>query len=136
MKIYPGTNVLLSGFFGSGLCKELLTRLLEGGHTLLIGEPVAREFCRIAKDKFRVAPADLSLALEVMRRQTAVPAAREDPLPCPDPDDAPILACAVAGGAEYFITGDAALLKLKKIGNMAILSPRRLFERLIAQRRG
>ncbi len=133
MKVYPDTNVLLSGFFGGGLCKELLTRLIEGGHTLLIGEPVAREFCRIATDKFRVKPADLSLALEVMRRQMTVPAACANPFPSPDPDDAPILACAVAGGAEYFVTGDKALLDLGKISNMVILSPRQLFERLIAE---
>jgi predicted nucleic acid-binding protein len=47
-----------------------------------------------------------------------------------DPDDAPVLACAVATKADVFVTGDKALLDLGEIEDMPILSPRQLWQRL------
>jgi len=130
VRVFPDTNVLLSAFFGKGLCEDLISQLLKSEHALLIGEPVAREFVRIAKQKFRVEPADLSYALEVMRRQTTVPASPGTMPEVPDPNDRPIVACALAAGAELFITGDKALLDLKSVAGMAIVSPRQAWERL------
>jgi putative PIN family toxin of toxin-antitoxin system len=130
VRLFPDTNVLLSAFFGKGLCEDLILQLLEGQHELLMGEPVAREFVRIARQKLRVVPADLSYALEVMRRQTAVPASPGSLSEVPDPDDRPIIACALAAGADLFVTGDRALLDLKSVAGMVILSPREGWERL------
>lgn len=132
MKIFPDTNVLLSAFFGQGLCRELFARLLKSPHELLIGEPVAREFVRIARDKFRVPPADLSAALEVLQRLNPAPAANRDLPGIPDPDDIPILACALAAGADVFITGDKALLELGQLGGLALLNPRQAWQQLLA----
>jgi putative PIN family toxin of toxin-antitoxin system len=133
VKVFPDTNVLLSAFFAHGLCSELFARLLIGEHNLLIGEPVAREFVRIAKQKLRVAPADLSYALEVLRRKTPAPASRRALPAVPDPDDVPILACALAAEADTFVTGDKALLALKHLEEMPIISPRELYERLVQE---
>jgi uncharacterized protein len=130
VRVFLDTNVLLSAFFGRGLCDELFSRLLTSGHEVLLGEPVAREFVRIAKEKFAVAPSDLSFALEVLRRQTVVPAAGGERSGIPDPDDAPIVACALAAGAEVFVTGDKMLLALEGVDGMAIVSPRACWERL------
>lgn len=124
MRIFPDTNVLLSAFFGNGLCSELMERLLESDHTLIIGEPAAREFVRIAKEKFKVTPASLAYALEVLRRLQPAPAAAELPEGIPDPDDGPVIACALAAGAGIFITGDKALFKLDGVQGMGIVSPR------------
>ncbi len=124
MRVFLDTNVLLSAFFGAGLCDELFARLLTTGHEILIGEPVAREFVRIARDKFGVPPADLSYALEVLRRQTAVPSAAIQPDGIPDPDDVPIVGCALSAGADLFVTGDKALLALREVDGMPIASPR------------
>jgi predicted nucleic acid-binding protein len=132
VRVFLDTNVLLSAFFGSGLCDELFSRLLTSGHEILIGEPVAREFVRIARDKFGVAPADLSYALEVLRRQTAVPAASVEPAGIPDPDDVPVIACALSAGAELFVTGDKAPLALPEMDGMPIVAPRAAWQRLFA----
>jgi predicted nucleic acid-binding protein len=43
---------------------------------------------------------------------------------CRDPDDDAILGCALAGEADYFVTGDADLLALKSFKETQILSPR------------
>ena len=45
-----------------------------------------------------------------------------------DPDDIPILACALAAKAPFFVTADKALLALGMIEGMAIVSPRECWE--------
>ena len=52
-----------------------------------------------------------------------------------DADDALVLGEALAAHAEFFVTGDAALLNLDAIATMRIASPRRFWEVLQAQRR-
>lgn len=130
MKVFPDTNVLLSAFFGVGLCSRLFEALLRGGHEVVIGEPVAREFIRVAREKFQVEPERLAFALEVLRRLTPAPNGQVDVAGVPDPDDVPILSCAVAAGTEIFVTGDKALLEMKPIKALEILSPRQCWERV------
>jgi predicted nucleic acid-binding protein len=52
------------------------------------------------------------------------------PIPIKDADDIPILACAIAGEADVFVTGDKELLDLQKIGNLPIVSPRQFWLQL------
>jgi len=47
-----------------------------------------------------------------------------------DTDDIPILACAIAGKADVSVTGDKELLNLRKIEDLALVSPRELWNRL------
>lgn len=49
----------------------------------------------------------------------------------PDPDDIPILATAIVGGADYLVTGDKrALLSLGKVEAVQIISARRFADLL------
>ena len=57
----------------------------------------------------------------------------DPPVKVSDPDDIAVVSSALGGGATIFVTGDKALLELRAIGNMSIVSPRELFERLIAE---
>ncbi len=57
--------------------------------------------------------------------------AREMPppdTPVPDPDDLPILGCALGAAADVFVTGDKPLLDLNEVQNMPVVSPRGLWE--------
>lgn len=130
MRVFLDTNVLLSAFFGSGLCARLFEALLESEHDILVGEPVSREFVRIARDKFKVEDVALAPALEVLRRQALAPATDKALGSIPDPDDAPILACALAAHADLFVTGDRALLGLGVVEGLAIIDPRSAWMRL------
>jgi putative PIN family toxin of toxin-antitoxin system len=130
LRIFFDTNVLASGLMGHGLCRDLLGRALVE-HIVLLGAPVREELHRVLTSKFRV-PADLWRLLEMKldELEQALPA--NDPLnaPVPDPDDVPILACALAGKADVFVTGDKALLDLGEVMGMPIFSPRQFWQKL------
>lgn len=130
MKVYFDTNVLVSAFAARGLCTDLL-RVVLAEHELLTGEVNLGEFRRVLRDRFK-APDNLVTSAEaVLRDQTIVakPAAIL-PLKVRDPDDAWVLASAVAGGAELLVTGDQDLLVLAAKAPLPIVSPREAWERL------
>ncbi len=58
-------------------------------------------------------------------RQFAIAVGDGEPLKVivEDPDDDKFLACAVNGGADYIISGDAHLLNLKEYRGIQILTP-------------
>jgi putative PIN family toxin of toxin-antitoxin system len=129
--VFLDTNVLLSGLLGTGLCARLLDTLVLTGQTLVIGEPVLVEFTNIARTKFQVPENDLTLALDWLSRHEVVATPAPMPLPeVPDPDDRPIIACALAAQADLFITGDQALLDLGTVQGLRLVSPRMVYERL------
>jgi len=47
-----------------------------------------------------------------------------------DPDDLPVLACALSGGADAIVTGDDDLLSLKSFEGIPILKVREALEKL------
>ena len=55
----------------------------------------------------------------------------EQPSPgIPDPDDAWIIAAALAAGADWSVTGDKALLALGMVENLSIVDPRKAYMKL------
>ncbi|MDW8469612.1 MAG: putative toxin-antitoxin system toxin component, PIN family [Burkholderiales bacterium] len=131
MKLFLDTNVLASAFGTRGLCLDLLRLVLEE-HELLVSAPLLDELERVLEEKFGVPPPDRRVARSVLAECEAV--ATPDPplaLDTPDASDAPLLAAALSAGAEFFVTGDKALLDMKAVEGMRIVSPRQMFERLI-----
>lgn len=101
-------------------------------HELLTSEQVIKEFTRILGSKFKIPQAAVNVSIEYINTVAAIlPVADtiDPPSIIPDPDDAPIIAGALAAGADVFVTGDKALLDLKTISGMAILSPREFWVR-------
>lgn len=132
MKVCLDSNVLVSAFATRGLAADVL-RVVLAEHELLVPVVVLAEVERVLRDKFQLPPASLSLAKQVLGGQTSVP---RPPtvltLAIRDPDDAWVLASAVAGGADLLITGDADLLSVASQSPIPILTPRAFWERLRA----
>lgn len=128
MKVFLDTNVLASALATRGLCAELFESVLTG-HELLVSHELLVELRRILTTKLRI-PADTADAfltlIEANAMSLAAPA--EFPAGISDPDDAPLIAAGLAGGAECFVTGDKALLDLGSVDGMAVISPRRFWE--------
>jgi predicted nucleic acid-binding protein len=70
------------------------------------------------------------LASSIAAEATLVESRRNPSIPIKDADDIRILACAIAGKANVFVTGDKELLDLRKFEDLAVVSPRKLWNQL------
>ncbi len=130
MKVFLDTNVLASSIATRGLCSELLESVIHD-HELLTCQPVLRELERVLARKFRLPEAVVAGFLALLKAEgTVVESRKNPPVPIKDADDVPILACAIAGKADVFVTGDKELLDLRKIEDLTVVSPRELWNQL------
>jgi putative PIN family toxin of toxin-antitoxin system len=124
VRVFLDTNVLVAAFATRGLCADVF-RLAAVEHNLLIGEPVLAELERVLDRKLRMPRAARSAVLQTLRRFTVVPATNAPTeLGIGDRDDEWIIACALAAAADVFVTGDQALLRMRNVGALPVVSPR------------
>ena len=130
MKVFLDTNVLASGIATRGLCSELLESVIHD-HELLTCRPVLKELDRVLTEKLRLPEAVVSGFLALLKAEgTVVESRKKLSIPIKDADDIRILACTIAGKANVFVTGDKELLDLRKFENLAVVSPRELWNQL------
>lgn len=131
MRVFLDTNVLVSALATRGLCAELYERVLTE-HEAITGEPVVAEVLDIMRRKFHVGDRVLKNVEAELRLMEIIPAQSTCPaLPIKDLEDPWIIACALAGKADCFVTGDAELLTLAKVENLPVFSPRACWEKLL-----
>jgi uncharacterized protein len=83
------------------------------------------------REKLRVPDAVIAAALDLLREFPMATASEPLPQPrCRDADDAVVLACAVAAGAEVLVTGNMDLLVLAGESSLRIVDPRGLWNLL------
>ena len=112
-----------------------LFRLVLAEHEMMTGDVNLAELRRVLRERFHVPHAEIAPIEEQLRAQTIVPkpAAPSD-VPLRDPDDAWVLASAIAGGADLLVTGDKDLLSLAGGPPLPILNPRACWEQLRGSR--
>jgi len=130
VKIFLDTNVLISAYMARGICADLL-RYILAEHELVTGEINLDELRRVLKDRFRASAAQLQAIDAELRAQTIVPKPdAPSPIVRRDPDDAWVLASAVAGAADMLVTGDQDLLSVTDKAPLPIVDPRGCWARL------
>jgi len=133
MRVFLDTNVLASATATRGLCADLFREVLLSHH-LVVSPPLLDELARVLVLKFGVSPEIVEDVLCLLQQDTTVAAGGALPdVALGDKDDLAILAGAIAGDAEVFVTGDKAVQALRRVGKMQVLSPRQFWERLVGQ---
>ncbi|HQT98809.1 MAG TPA: putative toxin-antitoxin system toxin component, PIN family [Thermodesulfobacteriota bacterium] len=125
MRVVLDANIYISALLVGRGCEEILSLGRTGVIQVLSSPEIIDEVASVLKRKFHWSPADLRLFLDetsdLCRMVSCDPAEVEFP---PDPADAKILACAVAGKANVIVTGDRKhLLPLKRYRGIPIVSP-------------
>jgi len=126
--VFLDTNVLVSAFTTRGLSADVL-RLVLVEHELVTGEVNLEEFRRVLRMRMGAPDASMDEAAQLLREQDVVPRPAEPyPIQVRDPDDAWVLASAVAGDAEVLVSGDRDLLDVRSEAPLRILTPREFWE--------
>ena len=134
MKVYFDTNVLISAFTARGLSADLM-RVVLAEHELVTGEVNLRELRRVLVEKFRAPHALVASIESQLRDHTIIPIpAAPSAIAIRDPDDAWVLASALASDADMLVTGDQDLLVLAAVVSLPLLTPRLAWEQLRGDR--
>jgi putative PIN family toxin of toxin-antitoxin system len=129
LKVVFDTNIYISALVLPGSRADAaMLRFIESKDHLLISKAIldellgvlARKFSRYASELARIAVFLAEIA-EVVRPSKRLHVLDDEP-------DNRILECAVAGKADAIVTGDKALLKLKKFEGIRILSLKEYLE--------
>jgi putative PIN family toxin of toxin-antitoxin system len=129
VKVFLDTNVLISALTTRGLCAELFEVVLQS-HDLLISAPVFEELERILPGKLGQSISVTKDFVAFLHDEASI-VVGEQPLPSLlDPDDESIVASAIAGQANVFVTGDKALLELRQVLQLPVVSLRQFWEML------
>ncbi len=125
-RVVLDTNILISGIGWSGPPKEVLEAFLKEEFILLISESILNELERVLNyKKFYFIPDYLkeSLISNLLKASESVKTKKKLDIIKEDPEDNKVLECALFGKADYIVTGDEHLLKLRKFNNIKILTP-------------
>ncbi len=124
MRVCLDTNGSFAAFATRGLCADVLHVVLVD-HELVVGEVLFGELERALRTKLSLPEAQIAAVLAALVTTDPVPRPlAPDALAVADPDDAWVVATAVAGRADVLVTGDAALLAAAPGAPLPILSPR------------
>ena len=129
MRVVLDTGVLLAALITSGTPPDLIYRAWRKKTFELITSEwqldEVRRVSRYPKLRKYLKPAEAGTLMNGLRRQATVMQELPTVELSPDPDDNPILATAIAGQADYLVTGDKRdLLSLGKVEMVQIIAAR------------
>jgi putative PIN family toxin of toxin-antitoxin system len=130
-RVVADTNIYISALMFGGLPGVLLDLGLMQAITLVISPPLLDEL----QDKLRVKFGVLAQDAAAIRAKLETICDLIHPtmvldVVSDDPDDNRVLECAVAGRADYIVSGDRHLLNLKQHAGIAILTAREFLDGL------
>ena len=130
MRVVVDTNILISALIKpQGTVGPMIRHLRDGEYTLVYSTPLLDELIeKLAspriRHKYRLEEphAEALIALIALRGELVSP--HRKVTICRDPDDDMVIEAALAGTAEYVVTGDKDLLVLKKFETVSFVTPR------------
>jgi putative PIN family toxin of toxin-antitoxin system len=123
VRVFLDTNVLVAAFATRGLCADVV-RLTLAAHEMVVSETVLAELDRTLTRKIGLPDRDARAVVSFVREQATVAPDAAPKVRVRDPKDEPILATALACGADVLVTGDRDLLELEGPVGMRVVSPR------------
>ncbi len=126
MRVLFDTNVLIAAFISEGVCAKLLRRARRREFSLVSSPMILHEFQDVLIRKFSATRRESHEALQVIMEAVEAVTQSEQTVTgvCRDPEDDRILGCALAGEADYLVTGDEDLLVMKQFKAIRIITPR------------
>jgi len=128
LKAVLDTQILLRGAASAtpSVTSRIYTAWDAGRFILLLSEPILTEIEDVLSrpeviSKLRMTPIEAGALIELVRRRSTRVTPAVAMTQSRDPDDNKFLDCAVAGSADYIVSGDADLLSLREVQGIPIV---------------
>ena len=125
MRAVLDTNTVISALLFSGIASRLVAVWQLGAFRPLLSKEILDEYVRVmAYPKFELSPAEIRALIEeeILPFVDTIRVRKRLRPPLSDQDDHKFLECAVAGQAEYLVTGDKELRALGTYRGVTILN--------------
>lgn len=133
MTIVFDTNVLFAALTAKeGFCARLF-EICASRHGIVISDYILGELRRNLAARGRLSVEQVDAAISAIHSAAArivVPAVVNRDA-CRDPNDLPILGAAVAGNAQFIVTGDKDLLVVGEFQGILMISPRDFSDKFV-----
>lgn len=122
MKIVFDTNVIISAFIATGICKDILEYAVET-HNVIISPYILEELRKKLIGKLGFSERDYREIRDLLKQHlTIIRESKEYRLSFSDKKDIQILQLCLTVDADILITGDMKIQKLKRVGKTQIIS--------------
>ncbi len=125
MKAVLDTNIFISGIFWKGASNKVVINWKEGKFTLVTSLEGTSEIIKILKDfKIKLPDEMIKEWIDLIVRNSIIVEPKEKiAIVKDDPKDNIFIETAVAGNADYIVSQDKHLLKLKEFRGIKIITP-------------
>jgi putative PIN family toxin of toxin-antitoxin system len=119
------TNVMVSAYLGGSL-EAIIVAWRAGKFALIVSNQVVSEYLDVlSRPKFKIAHDELdSFAALILSKAEFVLPEENIHVVAADPSDNKFIEAAVAGQADYILSGDKHLLDIKEFQGIPIIAPR------------
>lgn len=130
MKVVIDTNVIVKAAKGKGPPRKILDAWIEGKFQLLISNTILLEYEEVLNlPKFKFPKYTIAnLLYPFLTRAIHISPQELHNVVVEDPDDNKFIDCAVEGDANYIVSDDPHLLKLKEYRGIKIVNPRKFLK--------
>ena len=127
-KVVLDSNVLISSFFWKGLPRHIVDLAITQRIEAVTSPDILSEIEAVLCENFPDIPYPKieEIIRDILSYSRLVPSEKISVKGLRDAADAKVIACALAGKADYIVTGDKDLLVLKEYKGVRIVTPRTL----------
>jgi len=131
LKAIFDTNILVSALaIPGGQAERAIDLVLDARVNLCISKEIIHEVLGVLAQKFSKGPEELSRTALFLSELAKLVVPRKKLAVLDDEPDNRILECAATGNADVIVTGDRAMLNLKKYQEIRILSLRHFLDEI------
>ena len=128
-RIVIDTNILISALGWNSKPEECLNLVLNQEIDAFATQPMIDELSKVLEyDKFNFSEEEKQKFLKIIVSEFHFTNPEKSIEASEDPDDNKFLECALSANADYIISGDSDLLKLKEYKNITITTPEKFLE--------
>lgn len=134
MKAVFDTNIFVSALaIPGGQAERAIDLVIDARVNLCISKEIIHEVLGVLAQKFSKGPEELARTAVFLSELAELVVPRKKLAVLDDEPDNRILECAVTGHADMIVTGDRAMLDLKKYQEIRILSLRQFLDEISAR---